>query len=100
MPAEEILAKTETIRLAPDLSSLTAEEKSALKDLLEVGDIFQKLYEDQLHHQAAYALDRLKVLDVQLGQPKATQNLLDLYRLSKGPIASTLTNEREAFLPV
>lgn len=98
--SEEILAKTETIRLAPDLSSLTAEEKSALKDLLEVGDIFQKLYEDQLHHQAAYALDRLKVLDVQLGQPKATQNLLDLYRLNKGPIASTLTNERQAFLPV
>jgi len=98
--SEEILKKTETIRLAPDLSSLTAEEKSALKDLLEVGAIFQKLYEDQLHHQAAYALDRLKVLDVQLGQPKATQNLLDLYRLNKGPIASTLTNAREAFLPV
>ncbi|HEV7241913.1 MAG TPA: NUDIX hydrolase [Thermoanaerobaculia bacterium] len=98
--SEEILKKTETIRLAPDLSSLTADEKSALKDLLEVGDILQKLYEDQLHHQAAYGLDRLKVLDVQLGQPKATQNLLDLYRLSKGPIASTLTNEREAFVPV
>jgi hypothetical protein len=98
--SEEVLKKTETIRLAPDLSSLSAEEKSALKDLLEVGDIFQKLYEDQLHHQAAYGLDRLKVLDNQLGHPKATQDLLDLYRLNRGPIASTLTNEREAFLPV
>ncbi len=98
--SEEILKKTETIRLAPDLSSLTDAEKSALKDLLEVGDIFEKLYEDQLHHQARYALDRLQVLDVQLGQPKATQNLLQLYRLHKGPIAATLTNEREAFLPV
>lgn len=98
--SEEILAKTETIRLAPDLSSLTADERSALKDLLEVGNILQKLYEEQLHHQAAYGLDRLQVLDVQLGQPKATQNLLHLYRLNKGPIASTLANERQAFLPV
>ena len=98
--SEEILRKTETIRLAPDLSGLTTEEKSALKDLLEVGGYMQKLYEEQLHHQAAYGLDRLKVLDVQLGQPKATQNLLDLYRLNRGPIAATLTNEREAFLPV
>ncbi|HET8775195.1 MAG TPA: NUDIX hydrolase [Thermoanaerobaculia bacterium] len=98
--SEEILKKTETIRLAPDLSSLTADEKAGLKDLLEVGTFMQKLYEEQLHHQAAYALDRLKVVDIQLGQPKATQNLLDLYRLNKGPIASTLTNEREAFLPV
>jgi hypothetical protein len=98
--SEEILAKTETIRLAPDLSSLTADEKSALRDLLEVGDFMQKLYEEQLHHQAAHGLDRLKVLDVKLGQPKVTQNLLQLYRLSKGPIVSTLANEREAFLPV
>jgi hypothetical protein len=98
--SEEILKKTATIRLAPDLSSLTEAEKSALKDLLEVGDIFQKLYEEQRHHQARYGLDRLQVLDVQLGQPKATQNLLQLYRLHQGPIASTLTNEREAFLPV
>ncbi|MGZ8730196.1 MAG: NUDIX hydrolase [Thermoanaerobaculia bacterium] len=98
--SEAILAKTETIRLAPDLSSLTADEKSGLKDLLEVGGIMQKLYEEQLHHQARYALDRLQVLDVQLGQPKATQNLLQLYRLNKGPIASTLDNERQAFVPV
>jgi hypothetical protein len=80
--------------------SLTADEQSALKDLLEAGNFMQKLYEEQLHHQAAYALDRLKVVDIQLGQPKATQNLLQLYRLHKGPIAATLTNEREAFLPV
>ena len=98
--SEAILAKTETIRLAPDLSSLNADEKAGLKDLLEVGGYMQKLYEEQLHHQAAYGLDRLKVLDVQLGQPKATQNLLDLYRLNKGPIASTLDNDREAFIPV
>ncbi|MFP5247589.1 MAG: NUDIX hydrolase [Thermoanaerobaculia bacterium] len=98
--SNEILAKTETIRLAPDLSKLTPDEQQALKDLLEVGGIMQKLYELQRHHQAREALDRLRVLDVSLGQPKRTQNLLQLYRLFQGPIATTLDNKREAFLPV
>lgn len=95
-----ILEKTETIRLAPDLSGLTADEQSALKDLLEVGAIMQKLYEVSRHHAAKEAFDQLRVVDVRLGQPKATQNLLDLYRLFQGPIATTLDNKREAFVPV
>ena len=95
-----ILEKTETIRLAPDLSGLTAEEQAALKDLLKVGGVMQKLYEVSRHHEALAALDRLRVVDVSLGQPKATQNLLQLYRLFQGPIATTLDNKREAFVPV
>jgi hypothetical protein len=95
-----ILEKTEVIRLAPDLSSLTPQEQAALKDLLQVGAIMQKLYEVSRHHESQEALDRLRVLDVSLGQPKATQNLLQLYRLFQGPIASTLDNQREAFVPV
>lgn len=98
--SNEILAKTETIRLAPDLSRLTPNEQAALKDLLEVGSIMQKLYESSRHHEALPALDRLRVLDVSQGQPKRTQNLLQLYRLFQGPIASTLDNKREPFLPV
>ncbi len=98
--SEEILKKTAIVHLAPDLSSLTPAERAALTDLLEVGGILQKLYEDQKHHQALFGLDRLRVLDVQLGQAKLTQNLLQLYRLNQGPIATTLANEREAFLPV
>lgn len=98
--SDEILKKTETIRLAPDLSSLTDEERSALKDLLQVGTIFQKLYEISRHHEAITASDRLKILDSQLGHPKWSQNLLDLYRLNQGPIAVTLDNKREPFLPV
>ena len=98
--SEEILKKTETIRLAPDLSRLSAEEQSALKDLIEAGQILQKLYEEQKHHQAAYALDRIRVLDVQTGGSKATQNLLQLYRLHSGPIVATLNNEREPIAPV
>ncbi len=95
-----ILAKTETIRLAPDLSGLTPQEQAALKDLFEVGEIMQKLYEVARHHEARTAFDQLRVVDVRMGQPKATQNLLDLYRLFQGPIATTLDNKREAFLPV
>ena len=95
-----ILAKTETIRLAPDLSGLTPQEKAALEDLFAAGEIMQKLYEISRHHEARTALDLLRVVDVRLGQPKATQNLLDLYRLFQGPIATTLDNKREPFLPV
>lgn len=95
-----VLAKTETIRLAPDLSSLSPEEQAALKDLLEVGKIMQTLYEVSRHPEAKKSMDELRVLDVKLGQPKATQNLLDLYRLNQGPIATTLDNKREPFLPV
>ena len=98
--SEEILKKTETIRLAPDLSPLTAEEQSALKDLIEAGQILQKLYEEQKHHQALHALDRLRVLDVQTGGSKPSQNLLQLYRLHSGPIVPTLDNQREPIAPV
>jgi predicted Zn-dependent protease with MMP-like domain len=98
--SSQILAKTETIRLAPDLSSLTPQEQAALKDLLEVGAIMQRLYEVSRHAEARTSLDALRVLDVRLGQPKETQNLVQLYRLFQGPIATTLDNKREAFLPV
>ena len=98
--SSEILAKTETIRLDPDLSSLTPAERAALKDLFEVGAIMQRLYEVSRHHEAITAYDRLRVVDVQSGQSKATQNLLELYRLNQGPIATTLDNKREPFLPV
>lgn len=96
----EILAKTEEVRLAPDLSRLTADEQAAVKDLLDVGQILQELYETSRHHQALDANTRLRMLDKKLGSPKRTQDLLTLYRLYQGPIASTLTNAREPFLPV
>ncbi|HEX7708942.1 MAG TPA: NUDIX hydrolase [Thermoanaerobaculia bacterium] len=98
--SDEILQKSETIRLAPDLSSLDAEEKAALDDLLQVGAVMQKLYELSRHHEALTAFDQLRVVDVRLGQPKATQNLLTLYRLFQGPIATTPDNDRVPFIPV
>ncbi len=98
--SQPIIEKTQTIRLAPDLSSLTAGERAAVAKLLEVGKIFQGIYEEQLHAQAAASFDKLTKLDAQLNSPAATRNLLTLYRLNQGPIASTLENKREAFLPV
>lgn len=95
-----ILDKTLTIRLAPDLSSLPENERAAVSRLLEVGQILQRLYEGSRHHQAERALDDLVRLDRKLGSPEATQNLLALYRIFQGPIATTLDNKREPFLPV
>jgi hypothetical protein len=88
----EILDKTKTVRLAPDLSRLTEGERRAVDEILGVGQIFQQIYEDSLHPQAAEARKRL-------GAAPDT-DLATLYRLFQGPIATTLDNKREPFLAV
>ena len=87
---QEILARTQTIRLAPDISHLSAGEHTAVQKLIEVGRIFQQVYEDQRHHQALAAKARLRTRS-----PEAT-----LYRLFQGPVATTLDNRRLPFLAV
>ncbi len=98
--SQRILDKTLVLRLQPDLSGLTPAERRALDDLLEVGRISQEMYEDALHPQARSAHEELVELDEELGSPQSTQNLLLLYRLFAGPVATTLDNERVPFLPV
>src|SRR5438876_12110175 len=98
--SQPIIDKTQTIRLAPDLSQLTEGERKAVAKLLEVGKIFQSIYEDQRHLHALSSYRDLVQLDKRDGSTAATQNLLTLYRLNQGPIATTLENKREAFLPV
>ena len=98
--SQALVSVTRRVRLAPDLAQLSAGEHAAVAKLLEVGRIFQNLYERQLHPQAASALAALQKLDRQLASPPETQNLLTLYRYSNGPIAELLDNTREAFLPV
>lgn len=98
--SQPLIDKTQTIRLAPDSSHLTRGEQTAVKKLIEVGEIFQVLYEQQRHPQARDAYSDLVQLDKKLGANPATQNLLTLYRLFQGPIATTLENKREPFLPV
>ena len=102
-PAEKsqpLIDKTQTIQLAPDVSHLSAGEKLAVAKLIEVGKIFQELYEQQRHPQATASYRDLLQLDKRLGSQPATQNLVTIYRLFQGPIATTLENKREPFLPV
>ena len=98
--SQPIIEKTQTIRLSPDLSQLSANERNAVTKLLEVGKIFQRIYEDQRHHQALSSYEKLWDLHTHIGNPAPTENLLTLYRLFQGPIATTLENKREPLLPV
>lgn len=95
-----IIDKTQTIRLSPDLSKLSEGEKKAVAKLLEVGQIFQQLYEEQRHAEALSSYQTLLGLDKRTGSTPRTKNLITLYRLFQGPIATTLDNQREPFLPV
>ncbi|HEY6118539.1 MAG TPA: zincin-like metallopeptidase domain-containing protein [Pyrinomonadaceae bacterium] len=98
--SQAIIDKTQPIRLAPDVSHLTAGERRAVVKLMEVGKIFQDLYEQQRHAQALSSERNLTLVDKRTGSAPATRNLLILYRLNQGPIATTLENKREPFLPV
>jgi hypothetical protein len=98
--SQPIIDKMQTIRLAPDLSHLTDGERKAVAKLLEVGQIFQSLYEEQRHPQARSSYRELQKMFAADAGSEALKNLLTLYRLSQGPIATTLENKREAFVPV
>ena len=62
--------------------------------------MFQKLYELQRHPEALTSYQALEELDKRNGSKAETRNLLTLYRLFQGPIATTLDNQRAPFLPV
>ncbi len=93
--SKPLVDKTMRVTLAPELGQLGPGERAALAKLLEVGAIFQHLYEEQRHRQAAPARAALAAY-----QGPGADNLRALYRLFQGPIATTLENERLAFLPV
>ncbi len=92
---QAILDKTQTIRLAPSLAHLSPGERIAVTKLLEVGRIFQNVYEQQRHRNA---------LSVRAALSRRTdphgRALYTLYRLNQGPIATTLENKREPALAV
>jgi len=98
--SQPIIDKTQTIRLAPSLSNLSANERRAVEKLNEVGKIFQGLYEIQRNPQAGDARRALEQLDKQTNSSAAAQNLLTLYRINQGPVASTLDYKSELFLPL
>ncbi|MDH3417794.1 MAG: NUDIX hydrolase, partial [Gammaproteobacteria bacterium] len=97
---QPILDSTMRLTLDPDLSHLSKAESSAVDELLAAGAIIHKLYENQRHEQAHDSKLALVELHRKSGETAATQNLLDLFYLSKGPIATTLDNQRLAFVPV
>src|SRR5215217_4867925 len=85
--SQPLIDKTQTITLSGDLSKLTDGERKAVAKLIEVGQIFQKLYEEQRHPEALASYRALEQMNKQNATP-ATQNLLTLYRLFQGPIAT------------
>ena len=68
--------------------------------MVEAGKILHQLYELSRHPQALSAHADLTALHEELGEPKATGNLLDIYRIAKGPIIRNLDGDLEAFVPV
>jgi hypothetical protein len=92
---QEILDKTRTTRLSPGLSHLGPGERVAVDKLVEVGRIFQDIYEAQRHRSALRIRDSLARRTDAHGR-----NLGTLYRLFQGPVATTLDNRREPFAAV
>jgi hypothetical protein len=96
----EILDKTRRVMLDPDLSALSPAEQAAADKLIQAGKIMNRLYEDSMHPQAQESLQALQALQALGSGGDQRRSLLDLYYLFKGPIATTLDNERLPFLPV
>jgi hypothetical protein len=90
---QALLDKTLRLHLPYSPASLDEAERKAVIELIAAGKRLHRLYLDQRHHQAVYARDWLD------RQP-ARQDLQDLFRLMKGPVATTLDNQRQAFLGV
>ena len=91
----QVLDRTARTRLAPDLSHLTAGERLAVGKLLQVGAIFQDIYEQQRHRAALPTRAAL----ARRTDPKG-RDLYTLYRLFQGPVGVTLDNKRLPFVAV
>jgi hypothetical protein len=90
---DALLARTERLHLAPDLSALTPGEQVAVRELIAAGERMHQLYLAQRHPQGVAAAAYLAE------HPEFTRER-DLMRLFAGPIATTLDNTREPFLTV
>lgn len=97
--SQPVIDKTQTIRLAPDVSGLSAGEKAAMRKLFEAGAIFQELYELQRDSQSVAARRVLEQLDGK-NSSAATRNLLNIYRINQGAVGTTIDGKREPFLPI
>lgn len=98
--SQPVIDKTLMAHLAPDISKLTPRERVTVSKLLEAGEIFEDLYEEQRYPGAVAARAQLYALDQRLGSPAETQNLITLYYMNRGPVARMLDNQRRPFLPI
>lgn len=87
----QILARTQRLHLAPDLSALTPGEREAVGELLAAGERLHRLYLQQRHPQALAALAYLDA------HPEL-EAARTLFRLNAGPVATTLDNTRAPFM--
>src|ERR1051326_9592696 len=77
--SQPLIDKTQTITLSSELSKLSDGERKAVAKLIEVGHIFQKLYEEQRHRQALASYRALVELDTRTGSQRSTQDILTIY---------------------
>jgi hypothetical protein len=88
-----IFDKTLHLRLPYDAAAISEAERQAVMELVAAGKRMHQLYLDQKHHQAVASR-------AQLDQDSGRPDLQDLFRLMKGPVATTLDNQRQPFLSV
>ena len=93
---QQILDQTLRLELKPDLTALTPGEQEAVPLLIEAGQLFHELYLEQRHHQALECRSQIS----NVADDDHRSALLDVFYLSKGPIATTLDNQRTAIGPV
>ena len=96
---QAILDSTLRVSLDPDLSHLSEAETRAVQELVAAGRVMHALYETQLHKDALAARAALEALHASGADTHATRNLLDLFYVFKGPVGTTLDNQRLAFVP-
>ncbi|HET6348229.1 MAG TPA: NUDIX hydrolase [Candidatus Krumholzibacteria bacterium] len=98
--SQPVVDKILRAHLTPDVSTLTPRERATVDKLMQVGRVFEDLYEVQRYPNALSARAQLYALDKRLGSPAETANLVTLYYMNRGPVARMLDNQRRPFVPM
>lgn len=88
-----LLDKTMRLRFPYENSGLTLNEQEAVKELLSAGTRLHSLYLEQRHPQGRAA-------EMTLADLNGREDLKEVFRIMKGPIATNLENKRVPFLNV
>ncbi len=96
-----IMERTMRVEAHASTDGLTEGEREALRELMAVGEIFHRLYEDARHPDASRVRRHLASYEPANEEERAQLELLrDLYWMFKGPIVRSLENERVPLAPV